>query len=220
MPISTVLFDYSGVLTNVLDLPLVGVPYDPYLLREEMTRALGSSEPHPWHELERGERTLESYLEYLDKTVPGARVLFETDSALNSMGALRLLEDRLRLVADLKAADYRVGLVTNNVSEWQPLWRPRVPGGLFEVIIDSAYVGCRKPEPEIYKLAMSMLGLDDPAEVLFVDDFAWNVAGAEAVGMVGLHLESGADLRTELAMHVGSLENRSRIPAGRRRRRS
>ena len=220
MPVTTILFDYSGVLTNELDLPVIGVPYDSALLRDEMEMALAGSQPHPWHEVERGERSLESFLEWLEKRVPGGSVIFDPESPINRMGGLKLLDDRLRLVADLKAADYRVGLVTNNVAEWQPLWRPRLPGGLFEVVIDSAYVGCRKPEPEIYQLAMNMLGLKDPSEVLFVDDFEWNVAGAEAVGMVGLHVTAETDLRLELATYVGDVSKRARLPAGRRRRRN
>lgn len=221
MTISTVLFDYSGVLTTSIDLPLVDVTYDPYLLRAEMARAQSIHHEDPWHKLERGEGSLEDYLDDLESRVPGARALFETDSPTNLIGVLQLRDDRLRLAADLKAADYRVGVVTNNVAEWQPLWRPRLPGGLFEVIIDSAYVGCRKPEPAIYQLAMNMLGLDDPSEVVFIDDFESNVEGAEAVGMVGLHCGPDTDLGAELAIHIGdSLSKRSRLPAGRRRRRN
>ena len=219
MTITTVLFDYSGVLTTPLDFPVIGVPYDPNALIAEMAGALSNDDADPWHELERGERSLASYVEYIEARVPGASVLFEPKSSINVMACLQLIDERLRLVADLKAADFRVGLVTNNVAEWQPLWRPRLPGGLFEVVVDSAYVGCRKPEPAIYQLAMNMLGLDNPSEVVFVDDFRSNVAGADAVGMVGLHCDPRTDLRATLVNHIGSLSRRSRLPAGRRRRR-
>ena len=219
MAITTVLFDYSGVLTTELDFPVIGVPYNPNALMTEVAGALSNEVPDPWHELERGERSLASYIEYIEARVPGSAVLFDPESSINVMACLRLVEDRLRLVADLKAADFRVGVVTNNVAEWQPLWRPRLPGGLFEVIVDSAYVGCRKPEPEIYQLAMNMLGIDDPSEVIFVDDFRSNVEGAEAVGMVGLRCEAQTDLRAALVNHIGSFSRRSRLPAGRRRRR-
>ncbi len=49
-------------------------------------------------------------------------------------------------------------------------------------MIDSAFVGMRKPDSEIYELTLERLGL--PAEeCLFIDDFAHNCAAAEALGM-------------------------------------
>ena len=51
-------------------------------------------------------------------------------------------------------------LLTNNVREWEPLWRAKLPDvdELFEVIVDSAFVGMRKPDPAIYTLTLERLG--------------------------------------------------------------
>ena len=198
MAITTVLFDYSGVLTTPLHLPTEGVPYDPDAVFVEMAAALGSLDANPWHELERGEISLQAYVEYAESRVPGAGVLFEVGSEFNVMKNLELLEDRLALVAELKASGLRVGLVTNNVAEWQPYWKPGLPPGLFEVVIDSADVGCRKPEPAIYERAMQELDITDPATVLFVDDFDWNVEGAVQAGMSGVHCTIDVDLGVEI----------------------
>ena len=195
MAIEAVLFDYSGVLTTSLQLPTDDMPYDPDALLIEMIAALASTESNPWHELERGEISLESYIEYAESRVPGAAVLFDVDSAHNAMSSLELIEDRLALARELKQQGLRVGVVTNNVAEWQPFWLPRLPEGLFEVVIDSAEVGHRKPEPAIYELAMQRLSITDPASVLFIDDFEWNVTGATDVGMAGLYCSAGLDLR-------------------------
>lgn len=199
MAIKAVLFDYSGVLTTGLDMPTDDVPYDPEALFTEMVQSLMTTEPDPWQELERGEISLASYLAHIESKVPGAGALLDADSPLNVMGNLQLLDDRLAIVSELKEQGLRVGLVTNNVAEWQPLWRPRLPEGLFEFMIDSAEVGCRKPEPAIYELALEKLGLSDPATVVFVDDFEWNVTGATEVGMVGVHCTADLDLRATLA---------------------
>lgn len=43
----------------------------------------------------------------------------------------------------------------------------------------------RKPEPEIYVAAAKGLGVE-PGEVLFIDDREDNIAGAQAVGMLGV----------------------------------
>lgn len=199
MAIEAVLFDYSGVLTSPLDMPTDDVPYDPDLLFSEMVQALSSQEPHPWHALERGEITLAAFALYVEERVPGGSVLFATGSEHNVMNNLAIIDDHLAVVAELKARGRRVGLVTNNVAEWQPYWLPRLPEGLFELVIDSADVGCRKPEPAIYQLALERLDVEDASTVLFVDDFEWNVRGAEQIGMVGHHHRPDTDLRAELS---------------------
>ena len=48
---------------------------------------------------------------------------------------------------DLKRREYRMALLTNNVREWEPLWRSMLPvDEIFELIVDSAFVGMRKPD--------------------------------------------------------------------------
>ena len=52
---------------------------------------------------------------------------------------------------------------------------------MFDVVVDSSEVGLRKPEPGIYELTTEMLGV--PADtILYLDDFAANLVGAEAAG--------------------------------------
>ena len=68
-----------------------------------------------------------------------------------------------------------MGLLTNNIREWEPLWRTMLPvDEIFEVVVDSGFVGCRKPDREIYDLTLERLG--DPAaeECLFIDDIDVN----------------------------------------------
>ena len=53
----------------------------------------------------------------------------------------------------------RFALCTNNVREWESLWRALLPiDELFEVVVDSAFVGTRKPEPAIYAITLERLG--------------------------------------------------------------
>ena len=53
-----------------------------------------------------------------------------------------------------------MALLTNNVREWEPRWRPMLPeiDEIFEVVVDSGFVGMRKPEPGIYELTLERLG--------------------------------------------------------------
>jgi putative hydrolase of the HAD superfamily len=53
---------------------------------------------------------------------------------------------------------------------------------LFELVVDSAFVGMRKPDPRIYELTLERLGL--PAEACaFVDDLEHNCEAATALGI-------------------------------------
>ncbi|MFN3331624.1 MAG: HAD-IA family hydrolase, partial [Caldilinea sp.] len=51
----------------------------------------------------------------------------------------------------------------------------------FELVIMSNEVGLRKPDPEIYELAMEILDAS-PAQILYVDDRAENVEAARQLG--------------------------------------
>jgi len=56
---------------------------------------------------------------------------------------------------------------------------------IFELVVDSAFVGTRKPEPAIYDLTLERLG--EPAEAcVFVDDIEVNVDAARSLGMTGI----------------------------------
>ena len=73
---------------------------------------------------------------------------------------------------------------------------------LFEVIVDSAFVGMRKPDPRIYELTVERIGV--PAEAcLFIDDMEINVAAARDVGMTAVQFvdtpQTIADIRAALA---------------------
>ena len=92
----------------------------------------------------------------------------------------------------------RFALCTNNVREWESLWRPMLPiDEVFEVVVDSAFVGTRKPEPAIYALTLERLGL--PAEACaFVDDLEVNVVAAQEAGMQGIVFRDTASAVAEL----------------------
>jgi len=54
---------------------------------------------------------------------------------------------------------------------------------LFSVLVDSAQVGCAKPDPRIFRHALDALGLG-PADATFVgDSLSRDMAGARTLGM-------------------------------------
>jgi putative hydrolase of the HAD superfamily len=95
----------------------------------------------------------------------------------------------IELMRELRGRGLRMAMLTNNVREWEPLWRSMLPvDEIFEEVVDSGFVGHRKPEPRIYELTIERIGV--PAErCLMVDDLEANVRGAEAVGMRAVHFQ-------------------------------
>ena len=79
------------------------------------------------------------------------------------------------------------GCSTNSFVEFRPTLEERVDFGLFDVVVDSSEVGCRKPEPEIYALTTERLGV--PAdEIVYLDDFLANIEGARLAGWQTIHV--------------------------------
>jgi putative hydrolase of the HAD superfamily len=56
----------------------------------------------------------------------------------------------------------------------------------FDHIVISAEEGLLKPDPQIYHRVLDRVGVA-PGQAVFIDDFAHNIAGAEAVGLQGIH---------------------------------
>jgi putative hydrolase of the HAD superfamily len=116
----------------------------------------------------------------------------------------------LARLRERRARGYRMALLTNNVREWQPLWRPVLPiDEIFEVLVDSGFVGIRKPDAEIYELTLERLGL--PAEAcLFVDDTEVNCDAARALGMAAVHFRDTEQTLAEMsaALDGGPIKRR------------
>jgi putative hydrolase of the HAD superfamily len=101
-------------------------------------------------------------------------------------------------MASLRDEGYRMALLTNNVREWEQQWRAMAPiDEIFEVVVDSAFVGMRKPDAEIYELCVARLGVR-AEECLFVDDREDNCAGAVAVGMTAVRYREVAQATAEI----------------------
>jgi putative hydrolase of the HAD superfamily len=88
------------------------------------------------------------------------------------------------LVAWLRrlAPTITVVAVTNNWSFLDRLLARHGIGDLFDVVINSAEVGCRKPSVELFRILVERLGCP-PHDILFVDDDAANVEAARSLGL-------------------------------------
>jgi epoxide hydrolase-like predicted phosphatase len=109
-------------------------------------------------------------------------------------------EPMIELMRELKAQGRRMALLTNNVREWEPLWRSMLPvDEIFELVVDSAFVGMRKPDPQIYELTLERLGSGlNAGDCLFVDDVLVNVEAARELGMAAVHFQSNEQAIPEI----------------------
>jgi len=95
----------------------------------------------------------------------------------------RIPTEKIEKLQTLRAAGFRLGLISNSdVMEVAP-W-PECPlAGLFDVEVFSCEVGLVKPEPAIYARCIEALGAS-PKECLFVGDGGSDeLVGAKNVGM-------------------------------------
>jgi len=203
--IEAVISDFGGVLTSPL-MPAFARLQEhdqtpPEAYGEAMAHSLAHDGVHPLFALERGEITEADFLARLER---GLEHVTGRSATLHGLGA-RLMDglapnqelfDHYRALQ--RERGLRFALCTNNVREWEPLWRPKLPiDELFEIVVDSAFVGTRKPEPEIYAITLERLGL--PAEACaFVDDLELNVEAANNAGMHGVHFRDTQSAIAEL----------------------
>ncbi|HEX8644886.1 MAG TPA: HAD family phosphatase [Allosphingosinicella sp.] len=103
------------------------------------------------------------------------------------------------IVEELDARGVPLFAITNFSADfWTPFHeRERAFFSRFRDIVVSGEEKLVKPDPALYFRALDRFGLR-PAEALFVDDRAINIAGAEAVGMRAHLFTDAAGLRTRL----------------------
>jgi putative hydrolase of the HAD superfamily len=194
VPITTVISDFGGVLTTPLLRSFMafqdhtGISWE--ALGRAMQRAAERDGAFPLFELEKGRMTEAEFLALLERELEpelghrpelhGFRDIY--------FQALDPNERMVELMRDLRGRGFRMALLTNNVREWEPLWRSLLPvDEIFELIVDSAFVEMRKPEREIYELTLARLGGPAGSECLFVDDVEVNCDAARELGMTVVH---------------------------------
>lgn len=187
--IKAIVSDFGGVLTT----PLAG-SFQVFADRTGMSMAeLGGAlgaivareGAHPLYEMECGRLTEVEFLAGLERALReqvGRDISCEGFTEALWSG-LAPNPPMISLMEELRDQGFRMALVTNNVREWEAHWRAMAPiDDIFELVVDSAFVGMRKPDPEIYELTLQ--GLKLPGEAcLFIDDLERNCVAARAAGM-------------------------------------
>ena len=163
---------------------------------------LDEDEFHSRHEMvvssfERGKITLD---EYLDRTVFYRSRTFTRDEFRDYMFSLSQPMPEVlafaRALAD--SGKYFMGTI-NNESRELNLYRIEKYGlrGIFRLFVSSCFVGLRKPESGIYRLAIETTQIN-PDECCFIDDRALNLECAAKLGMRVIQMQTLEQLRENL----------------------
>ena len=194
--------DFGGVLTTPLQEGFLAYQEESGVSLEAlgtaMARASEEHGDHPLFVLERGEITEVEFRQRIERHLGDGFDL----SRLRTLYFERLEPNRpmIDFIRDLRGRGVRAALLTNNVREWEPLWRSKLPeiDELFELVIDSAFVGLRKPDPAIFTLTLDRLGGVVPERCVFVDDLDVNCEAARAVGMAAVRFETAGQAIPEI----------------------
>jgi putative hydrolase of the HAD superfamily len=195
-PIRAIFWDVGGVLlTNAWDHVQRMATLDHFHLDE--------AEFHDRHEMvvssfERGKITLD---EYLDRTVFYRSRDFSKEDFKTYMFSLsKPFPEVLNLARKLaESGKYFMGTI-NNESRELNLYRIEKNGlrNIFRVFVSSCFVGLRKPEADIYRMALEITQM--PAEqCCFIDDRALNLECATKLGMQTIEMQSLDQLQKSLA---------------------
>jgi putative hydrolase of the HAD superfamily len=202
--IEAVISDFGGVLTSPLQAAFLAVQDGLEVPLEAYGTAVAAAQRdggvNPLYALERGDISESEFLARLER---GLAEALGREVSLHGFGerlmdALAPDHELFAYYRGLRERGLRLALLTNNVREWEPLWRPKLPiDEVFETVVDSAFVRMRKPEPEIYALTLERLGLPGD-RCAFVDDLEINVEAARAAGMHGIVYRDTAQATAEL----------------------
>ncbi len=200
--IRAVFFDFGGVLSTS--------PFDAFASYEERSglppgfiRTVNSTnaDDNAWAHLERGDVTLAEFVERFEREAEalGRRV--------DGRGVLSCLSGEMRpqmLEAVRRCRDRLItGLLTNNFVTAESSLGAHVDVlALFDIVVESARTGVRKPEVRFYEIACELAGVE-PDEVVFLDDLGINLKPAAAMGMTTIKVIEPDRALAELEAVVG-----------------
>ena len=198
-----VISDFGGVLTTPLGNSFAAWSRESGIPLEDVGAAMASATErhgdHPLFLLEKGQIDQPEFVRRLEAELGGGlRMDTMADVFLQNLERNHEMIDFMR---ELRDRGLRTALLTNNVREWEARWRAMLPeiDEIFEVVVDSAFVGMRKPERGIYELTLDRLGGGIEArDCVFIDDLEVNCDAARELGMTAVRFESTEQAKEEI----------------------
>ncbi len=215
MSITTVIFDFGGVITaspfeafNRLEATR-GLPHD-------FVRRVNATNPddNAWAKFERAEIDAAAFDSLFAEEARALGYELEGGAVLAVIaGAVR--PAMVAALDTIKAKGFRIACITNNV----PGGKMGIKGAgmtrseeaaievadimaRFEHVIESSKAGVRKPDPAIYLMMCEKLGVE-PAECVYLDDLGINCKPAAMLGMHAIKVTRGEQALADLSAVLG-----------------
>jgi putative hydrolase of the HAD superfamily len=208
--ITAVISDFGGVLTSPLIDSFAAFQDFSGISLEELGKAMAAvamdQGVNPLFELETGRMT---EAEFLRSVADQLTEQLGRKVELHGFGEryfehLHPNESMIDYMRELRSRGYKLAICTNNVREWEDRWRSKLPvDEIFDDVVDSAFVGTRKPEPRIYEITLERLAIG-PEQALFVDDIELNCTAARELGLAAVWFQSTEQAIAEMEELLGS----------------
>jgi putative hydrolase of the HAD superfamily len=202
--IEAIISDFGGVLTSSLLESFTAFQHSSGIALEDLGRAMAAvaerQGANPLFELETGRMSEAAFLGALGEqlTTDLGRPVPLHGFGERYLQNLHPNERMIGYMRELRGRGYRMAICTNNVREWEPLWRAKLPvDEIFDVVVDSAFVGARKPERRIFEITLDRLGVS-PDAALLVDDVEVNCEAAREFGLAAVWFRDSGQAIAEI----------------------
>lgn len=201
MSYEAVIFDFGGVLTTSLDACARAFAREQDLEEDAYLHAIAVNPTGRalYAQLERGDITQEEW------NLSIAALLGIDSSNLMGRALATLRPEPLLIAASeaIRTAGLKTAVLSNSMG--MSPFNPYAPWDLeahHHVVVLSEQCRLRKPDPQIYQLALDRLGLPGSA-CIFVDDNEANLPPARALGMTTVWAQEPNRTTEELQRHLG-----------------
>ena len=207
MAYTAVVFDLGGVV--------MPSPIDAFRAYEEraglphrfLSEIVLAGDDNAWSRLERGELTMVEFEDEFEAECAmagGTVVVADLFADISRVGGAR--PAMLDAIRRIRAEGLKTAALTNNwrAHDEAPGVGEHAPelGNVFDLIVESAIEGLRKPDPRIYELTCSRLGVTYE-QTVFLDDLGTNLKSARALGMTTIKVGDPGVALVELEAVLG-----------------
>jgi len=208
--ITAVLFDFGGVITTS--------PFEAFARYElelglppDSIRKINSTNPddNAWAKMERSEVTLSEFCQLFEAEAMSMGLELSGEKVLGCLsGGVR---PQMVIALEILKERIPIGCITNNMKSGHGSGMSRTEDQaasiaeimtMFEVVIESAKVGIRKPDPRIYEMACAELSVD-PRNCAYLDDLGINCKPAANLGMTAIKVTDPDEALDDLERAVG-----------------
>ncbi len=206
MNFTAVIFDLGGVVISSPMQAFANAEREQGLATNFINHMIvGNGHDSAWGKLERGEIAMnDEFFSQFDEelTAAGAPGLSSKAVFTEVATSGAVFHNMINAIVKLREEGYKLAALTNNwvdddapdpITEIKPL---------FDVVVESAVEGVRKPDPRIYQIALERLGVE-AQQAIFLDDIGQNLKSARALGLTTIKVVNPDDAIVELEGLLG-----------------